>query len=67
LIQFKLKFTNFKALPHQLANGTPSNAQVGSTQAITAAQNNAACSTVFHVGLGQYVSDQEHFKSLFTV
>jgi hypothetical protein len=36
-------------------------------QAMTAGPNNGTCSTVFHVGLGQYVGDQEHFKNLFTV
>ena len=53
-------------MTHQLVNGAPTHSTVNqANQAAMAAQNNAACSTVFHVGLNPY--DQEHFKSLFTV
>jgi len=56
-----------KTLTHQLTNA-PGNAGVNTNhQAMTGGPNNGTCSTVFHVGLGQYVGDQEHFKNLFTV
>lgn len=67
--QFFLKrilFLIFKGLTHhQLANGggpTHPNQQIN--------QGNTTgppCSTVIHMGLGQYMSEQEHFKNLFTV
>jgi len=51
---------------HQLtANGTPNHGAAG--QSGHQSQANSQCSTVFHVGLGQYMSEPEHFKSLFTV
>ena len=53
-------------MTHQLGNGGLSNSTVNSNQAL-GAPNNGGCSTVFHVGLGPYVQDQEHFKNLFTV
>jgi hypothetical protein len=43
----------------------PQNQAVNTNQALNG-QNNAA-QAVFHVGLGQYVSEQEHFKNLFSV
>jgi hypothetical protein len=53
-------------LSHQLTNGgTPNSA--GNTNQALGGPNNGTCSTVFHMGLGQYMSDQEHFKNLFTV
>jgi hypothetical protein len=61
------------SLQHQLQNAASNTLQaqnVGHTQVTTsaAAPPQNACSTaVYHVGLGQYVSEQEHFKSLFTV
>lgn len=54
------------SLTHQLTNNGQANSSVNSNQQL-GAPNNGQCSTVFHVGLGQYVSDQEHFKNLFTV
>lgn len=56
---------HLSSLTHQLVNGGPNNSSVSQANQAAIAQNNAACSTVFHVGLNPY--DQEHFKSLFTV
>lgn len=54
------------SLQHQI-NNQSTNSGVNSNQSL-AGPNNSQCSTqLFHVGLGQYVSDQEHFKNLFTV
>lgn len=55
-----------QSLQHQL-NNQATNSGVNSNQSL-AGPNNSQCSTqLFHVGLGQYVSDQEHFKNIFTV
>ena len=43
-----------------------SNSSVNGNQSL-GAPNNGCSAAVFHVGLGQYVSEQEHFKNLFTV
>ena len=62
----EFKIEHFKKnLTHQLPNAN-SNAAINGSQGMNG-PNNGACSTVFHVGLGQYVQDQEHFKNLFTV
>lgn len=55
-----------QSAPTALQTQTVGHTQVATANSAAPPQN--ACSTaVFHVGLGQYVSEQEHFKSLFTV
>jgi len=56
---------HISSLQHQLQNAAPTSTNVNPNQALGGPTN--GCSAVFHVGLGQYVSDQDHFKSLFTV
>ncbi|CAF0929170.1 unnamed protein product [Brachionus calyciflorus] len=52
--------THLQSLSHQLTNSGPSNNNTN--QHLTSANNH-----VIQVGLGQYVSDQDHFKNLFSV
>lgn len=61
------------SIQHQLNSGGGGGGGVSVSQSPGSSQtlnpnNPSQCSTqLFHVGLGQYVSEQEHFKNLFTV